>query len=305
METSQQPRRSWVKSIFLSPVKPRLRAGWRLLLQTILFLFLLTCGSLPFVFISSGFQSEIGLLLLQLAELFAVTLSVFLARRFLDKGSITSLGLRLNLQALIDLVIGFLITIPMMGLIYFILWAAGWLTFEGFAWQTESLLAVTVKVILAFAAFVIVGWNEELLCRGYQLQALESGLNTFWGVLISSAIFGLMHLNNPNADSIWPVFSGIFLAGIFLAFGYLRTRQLWLPIGLHLGWNFFEGVVFSFPVSGLDISHLLHITIDGPKLWTGGAFGPEAGLVLIPGMGLGLLLVFLYTKRRRIDRSEL
>jgi hypothetical protein len=131
---------------------------------------------------------------------------------------------------------------------------------------------------------------------------LESGLNTFWGVLISSAIFGIMHLGNPNATWISAV--GILLAGVFLAFGYLRTRQLWLPIGLHIGWNFFEGVVFGFPVSGLDSYRFTHITINGPEIWTGGPFGPEAGLVLIPALILGSMLIFVYTRRRLGDKDH-
>jgi hypothetical protein len=91
----------------------------------------------------------------------------------------------------------------------------------------------------------------------------------------------------------------LILAGVFLGYGYTSTRQLWLPIGLHTGWNFFEGTVFGFPVSGMaDFPSLIHITVKGPILLTGGAFGPEAGLVILPALGLGALLVYLYTKRR-------
>ena len=96
----------------------------------------------------------------------------------------------------------------------------------------------------------------------------------FWAVIISSAVFGLLHLANPNAT--WVSAAGIFFAGVFLAYGYIRTKQLWLPIGLHIGWNFFEGVGFGFPVSGLaDIYKMLRIQVHGPEIWTGGAFGPD------------------------------
>jgi membrane protease YdiL (CAAX protease family) len=83
---------------------------------------------------------------------------------------------------------------------------------------------------------------------------------------------------------------------LFLALPYLLTRQLWLSIGLHIGWNFFEGVVFGFQVSGLDTFRLLRHTVSGPELWTGGVFGPEAGLLVIPAIILGSLLVVAYTK---------
>jgi hypothetical protein len=71
-------------------------------------------------------------------------------------------------------------------------------------------------------------------------------------------------------------------------------------MGLHTGWNFFEGTVFGFPVSGIgDFPRLLHPAISGPALITGGPFGPEAGLVLLPALGLGAGLVYLYTRQRR------
>ena len=189
-----------------------------------------------------------------------------------------------------------------MGFIYLIEWSIGWLTFDGFAWETDGLVTVLSGTLGMFIVFIFVGWNEELLSRGYHLQTITSGLNLFWGVVISSAVFGLLHLGNPNAT--WVSAAGIFFAGVFLAYGYLTTKQLWLPIGLHLGWNFFEGVVFGFPVSGLDIYRLLRITVEGPVLWTGGDFGPEAGLVILPGVLLGAALIYVYTRFMRTLENE-
>jgi membrane protease YdiL (CAAX protease family) len=94
----------------------------------------------------------------------------------------------------------------------------------------------------------------------------------------------------------WLAAAGLFLAGMFLAFAYTRTRQLWLPIGLHIGWNFFEGTVFGFPVSGLGLSGIIEHSVNGPVQFTGGAFGPEAGLVLLPALALGTILVYYYTR---------
>jgi hypothetical protein len=150
-----------------------------------------------------------------------------------------------------------------------------------------------------FLFFILVGWNEELLSRGYHLQTIASGTNRFWGVILSSLIFGLLHIGNPNAT--WVSASGIFLAGLFMAYAYLRTGQLWLSIGLHIGWNFFEGPVFGFPVSGLNTFHSTHITVTGPELWTGGAFGPEAGLIVLPALLVGTILVWACTRNRRFE----
>ena len=220
----------------------------------------------------------------------------------MDKRSFVSLGLQINKQAFADILIGIAITFVMMGLIYFAEVAAGWLTFESFAWQNESAANVMTGVLTFFAVFIFVGWNEELLSRGYHLQTLASGTNMFWGVVISSSVFGLAHLGNPNAT--WVSAAGIFFAGLFLAYGYLRTGQLWLSIGLHIGWNFFEGVVFGFPVSGLDIYRLIRHQIQGPEIWTGGAFGPEAGLIVLPALAIGSVLIYLYTRTTGESLSE-
>jgi hypothetical protein len=119
-------------------------------------------------------------------------------------------------------------------------------------------------------------------------------------VLISSILFALGHLGNPHVA--WNAILGLALSGAFLAYGYLRTRQLWLPIGLHIGWNFFEGSVFGFQVSGLEnFPRLIVQTVHGPELFTGGAFGPEAGLVLLPGLALGVILIYTFTLHRQYD----
>jgi membrane protease YdiL (CAAX protease family) len=297
-----------IKSIFISPDEPRLRAGWRLLIQSIIFGLLLFCGAVPFsilAFIPDISLSFENLLFFeQIIELFAIGLSVFLARRFLDKRSFTSLGLKIKWQSGIDVLVGVGITFAIMVLIFWIEFSLGWLTLDGFAWQSEPLGKVIIKTLVPLITFVFVGWNEELHSRGYHLQTLASGLNIFWGVLLSSTIFGILHLGNPNANARWFVFSGIFLAGTFLAYGYIRTKQLWLPIGLHIGWNFFEGVVFGFPVSGMNTYRLIRTTVIGPELWTGGAFGPEAGLVLIPALMVGTLLIYLYTRNHSTSKLD-
>jgi membrane protease YdiL (CAAX protease family) len=288
------PKRSILSRIFISPNEPRLRAGWRLLIQTILLIVISII-----VTIMAGFFGPITgdtIVLGQIVSFFATTGSVYIARRWLDKRSFASLGLQLNSRTFLDILAGIGITFLLMGSIYLLMSVLGWLTFKGFAWEFDPISLVVGNVLLFFVAFVFVAWNEELLSRGYQLQTIASGLNLFWGVVISSAVFGLLHLGNPNAT--WVSAAGIFFAGLFLAYGYIRTKQLWLPIGLHLGWNFFEGVVFGFPVSGLDIYPLTRIEVNGPELWTGGAFGPEAGLIVLPALALGSLLIYLYTRKR-------
>lgn len=296
-EITPTPKRGFFAAIFLSSDEPRLRAGWRLLIQTILYLVL---SVVAFIVSSSlGLGGSTISILDQIISLFAVTLSVYIARRWLDKRSFESLGLKVTQQTWIDILMGIGITFVQMGFIYVVMLGLGWLTFTGFAWNFDPIGMVISNVLIFFIVFIFVGWNEELLSRGYHLQTIASGINLFWGVVISSAVFGLLHLGNPNAS--WISAAGIFFAGIYLAYGYVRTKQLWLSIGLHIGWNFFEGVVFGFPVSGLDIYPLLRIKVTGPDLWTGGAFGPEAGLIVLPSLIVGGLLIYLYTQKRNAN----
>jgi membrane protease YdiL (CAAX protease family) len=296
-EIQPSKERSIPELIFISPDEPRLRAGWRLLIQIIMFLFF---GVMLFIMASFlGVDFGNALILEEVITFIAVTGSVYIARRWLDKKSFESLGLKLNQQALIDLSIGIGITFVQMGFIFVAMLGLGWLKFEGFAWEFDPINVVITGVLTFLVAFIFVGWNEELLSRGYHLQTIASGINLFWGVIISSVIFGWLHLGNPGATSLAAI--GIFFAGIFLAYGYVRTKQLWLPIGLHIGWNFCEGVVFGFPVSGSDIYALTRIEVIGPEIWTGGPFGPEAGLIVLPALALGAVLIYLYTRNRNAD----
>jgi membrane protease YdiL (CAAX protease family) len=285
--------------IFLSPDEARLRAGWRLLVQTLLI------GVINFMLVGIVsilgipiLSEKWGLLFRQIQELILYASSIYIARRWLDRRSFESLGLKVGRQAVFDLLAGIGIVLVQMGFIYGIMSSLGWLTFDGFAWEFDALGEVLMNTLLFFAIFILVGWNEELLSRGYHLQTIASGLNLFWAVLISSTFFGLLHLDNPNAT--WVSTTGIFFAGVYQSYAYIRTRQLWLPIGLHIGWNFFEGVVFGFPVSGLDIYALTRIQITGPVSWTGGAFGPEAGLILLPSLIVGSVLIYWFTRNRKI-----
>jgi membrane protease YdiL (CAAX protease family) len=293
-DLTPRPERNIFARIFVTPDEPRLRAGWRLLIQTLLLFVLgIVVSSIGLLLNTGGSATTI---LNQILNLIAITGSVYIARRWLDKRSFESLGLKLDPWSGKDILAGIGITFVLMGLIFIVMLALGWLTFNGFAWEVDPLSTVITNVLLFFVVFIFVGWNEELLSRGYHLQTIASGLNLFWGVIISAAVFGILHLGNPGAT--WVSTAGIFFAGIFLAYAYVRTRQLWLSIGLHIGWNFFEGVGFGFPVSGLDTYRLTRIDVTGPEMWTGGAFGPEAGLIVLPTLIVGALLIYLYSMKR-------
>jgi uncharacterized protein len=291
--------RSIFDEIFLTTEERRLRSGWRLigqLMLLLLFLFLLGIPVTLFLPLSTTNLDQM-LLVSTILGFPTITISVYLARRYLDRRSFASLGLDFNPQAIKDLGFGFGLAAFMMGVIFLAHLAAGWLILEGFAWNFESVPTVFLNILFWLFIFILVGWYEELLFRGYWLQNLAEGFNLFWAVLISSALFAVLHLSNPNAS--WVSAIGLLAAGFFLAYSFLRTRSLWLPIGLHIGWNFFQGNVFGFPVSGLTTYALIEHTVIGERIVTGGAFGPESGLILFPVLLIGIGLIKWFTKARQ------
>jgi membrane protease YdiL (CAAX protease family) len=300
----QGTQRSILSRIFLSSSEPRLRAGWRLIIQTILMLLLLSCIGIPaglMAYLPNMSMSDQQLMLLdQGISLIAIIVSVFITRRYLDKRSLSSMGLRVSSKLLWDIVAGFLIAFLSLTFVYLLETSFGWAKFNAFAWELQTPASVVGGTLQALFTFFLVGWNEELLSRGYHLQTISSGSNMLFGLVGSSIIFGLLHIFNPNVT--WISIIGIIFAGLFLGFGYIRTQQLWLPIGLHIGWNFSEGVIFGFPVSGWNGFQITNNTFSGPLLWTGGLFGPEAGLIILPALLLGTALIYVYTLPKFTNR---
>lgn len=307
------PSRPLVARLFVSTeAPPRLRTGWRLALHSVVTLALILLAAVPvgmalFVWMSltgegPAIDSPPLLLGFSLSSLVAITLSTFAARRLLDRRSFRSLGLRPDRRALTDLALGFAITAVQFALIYAVMSVAGWIRFEGFAWERAGWAPALAGLALGWALHASVGFQEEVLSRGYHMQNLAGALGLPWAIVLSSAVFSLLHLANPGAGL--PSVLGIFGAGLFLAYGWVRTRQLWLPIGLHAGWNFFQGPVFGFPVSGMAMERLVHHTVEGPAAITGGAFGPEAGLIVVPTLLFGAALVAWATRGRLSEPSE-
>jgi membrane protease YdiL (CAAX protease family) len=130
----------------------------------------------------------------------------------------------------------------------------------------------------SLAFFWIAAAAEELLFRGYAFQALVEWAGVWPAVVLTSGLFSWMHAGNPGVDPI--AFANIFVAGVMLALAYLRTRSLWFATAAHAGWNWTMASVMDFPVSGLTSldAPLYDVVERGADWWTGGPFGPEAGL---------------------------
>ncbi|MFF9077908.1 CPBP family intramembrane glutamic endopeptidase [Streptomyces sp. NPDC014735] len=140
--------------------------------------------------------------------------------------------------------------------------------------------------------------TEELMFRGLLFRLVERGLGTYIALALSGVVFGAAHLLNEDATLLGAVAIAIEAGGM-LAAAYAATRSLWLPIGLHFGWNFAESGIFGAEVSGNGDTHgLLDASTSGAELITGGEFGPEASVYSVL-FGALLTVAFLWLARRR------
>lgn len=160
--------------------------------------------------------------------------------------------------------------------IFTCVYAALW--FKGFAHITGFSGTQGIGQAAAIAIASAVG--EEIVFRGIFFRILDQSFGTITAVVLSSAVFGLLHALNHGA-TWWSTTAVALEGGAMLGAAFAASRTLWLPIGLHFGWNFTEGGIFGAAVSGGTYHGLIANTLSGPAIWTGGAFGPEASAVAV------------------------
>lgn len=208
------------------------------------------------------------------------------------------------------LVVGTVIGMALMGVVVGILALFGWYQVTGVQGSgVMAALGMALVVTLINAAF------QEAFDRGMVFTTLEEALGSYAAIALDVVIFGLLHLTNPGTSVLEALVVGVEF-GILAGAAYMLTRSLWLPIGLHFGWNFMQGGILGLPVSGTPQRESLLIggTL-GPEALTGGSFGPEAGIVaIVVGTTAGLLMLWAairagqvrtpYWMRRMLDLPE-
>jgi uncharacterized protein len=157
----------------------------------------------------------------------------------------------------------------------------------------------TIWAAIFLAVFLLVGSAaEEILFRGFAFQTLLPLLGNASSVTLCAILFGLLHLGNPGAT--WLGIANTIGFGAIFGYAFLRSRDLWLPIGLHFGWN------FTLPLFGENVSGLTmkvtgyEMSWTAGALWSGGAYGPEASLLATAV----LVLLFLYVRRTPARRQS-
>jgi CAAX protease family protein len=248
-----------------------LRVGWRFSLFLSLTALLVILLDAPFKLleIRSDFLGSLGILLATLGSSYVIT-------RFVNKKPIGAIGLSIHPKMFREFGAGCLLGVLMLAGVFLIELMAG---FTNLVWRGLSLAESVRIVVYALLFFSIAAFEEELLFRGYAFQTLVQWITFFPAMLVISVLFAISHLANPHSTIFSTINVG--LAGMWLSIAYMKTRSLWLPFGLHVSWNFAQTTLFGYPTSGISFPGLrIWDSIQtGPEWITGGAFGPEGGIL--------------------------
>jgi membrane protease YdiL (CAAX protease family) len=214
----------------------------------------------------------------------------FLLWRFLNKETIKALGFRGSLK---DLGFGLFLGAISIIVIFFILMVSGNITLMNSFLEPKF----TVYTLTFLLLFLLVGIFEEMFFRGYVMSTMASRGNKKWVIYVVTALlFSIVHATNPNVSVLGLV--NIALVGILFAYMFDVTNSLWLPIGYHITWNYFQGNVFGFAVSGTTPHGIYNVDVSlGNELLTGGAFGLEGGLLATTLIIIGFMATWYYVKR--------
>jgi membrane protease YdiL (CAAX protease family) len=299
----------FIKGIFWNGWERRLRAGWRLFIQFILFAVLLS-GQGALVLVLG--QGDLTAFAWSILYLLGGLGQIWILARFIDRRRVKDFGFYISGAWWLDLTFGLFLGALLMSSVFAVEYFAGWVTVS--ARPQSSGLDLSRDFLLSVLIFVPIGINEEFTFRGYQLRNLAEGWSgrvvrprvaILLAVFFSSALFGLAHFGNRNATLLSTI--NIVFGGLVLALPYVLTGELAIPIGIHITWNLFEGTVYGFPVSGtVPTRRLVNLEQTGPEMWTGGDFGPEGGLLALVWMVALAAAIMLWIKwrQKRVDLQE-
>lgn len=192
----------------------------------------------------------------------------------------------------------------LVGIVYFAL-VAGAIALAG-CYRITDIRFDAVTQLQSFAMFFVVAVAEEVIFRGILFRMVEQRFNTVAAFVVSALVFGAVHLMNPGA-TWWAALAIAIEAGIMLSAAYKYSGTLWMPIGIHWAWNYTQGKILGFAVSGGETGNSLFIPeISGPEIITGGAFGAEASIIaVIIGAILSALFIIAWLRdSRKLSSSE-
>ncbi len=276
-----------MKAIFLNK-ENKIRNGWKILIFFVNFIILLSLLNLAL----ASFLPIMDIFISEFIALISVVISTFLMMKFFEVKNLWDVGLRLKPNTIYEITFGLVLGFAMITFVVAINLILGYYRYD------LTLNQIYPQIFEALSFFLIVAFFEEILFRGYPFQRLIDGTNSIIATLIFSIAFSLAHFKNPNINSI--ALLNIFLAGVWLSASYIKTRSLWLPISLHFSWNFFQGYLYSLPVSGSTlIEPAFNAEILNENIISGGNFGPEGSV--ITSFVLAIATIFILKNKRLND----
>ncbi|KRE69409.1 CPBP family intramembrane glutamic endopeptidase [Paenibacillus sp. Soil750] len=197
---------------------------------------------------------------------------------------------------------GFLWGAVLITLSSLVIWLFGGIHFVQVEWSLSKGYAIGGSFLL----FIGVAINEELFARGYLQGLVKNRFGPIIAVGVSTIVFALLHSFNPGMWTTALPFINILLAGLLMGLCRELTGSLWMPIGLHLAWNFMQGCIFGFDVSGIPMSSLITTETKGAIVVSGGAFGAEGSLITSFILVLGIIMIYNYyqTRNRLIQTTQ-
>lgn len=256
------------------------RSGWKLGAYTAMFVVLLWVTGVGVTMLFAWADpawllasQDIRFLALSAIVLFVPSISALLLMARFDQISVAAYGLALHERWLRDFGLGFAVSLGMLGLAL-----SGYSLFGDIEMQWNGSASVLPAAGLTLGVLLLSAANEELVFRGYPLQVLMKGIGPWAAMLLISSVWGWLHSRNPGVTGLGV--ANTILAGVFFSRAYLETRSLWLPYGIHAGWNVGTAVVMGLPVSGIQTASLLVTDVTGPDSLLGGSYGPEGGLLV-------------------------
>ncbi|MEZ4945421.1 MAG: CPBP family intramembrane glutamic endopeptidase [Cyclobacteriaceae bacterium] len=273
----------------------RLQLLWRI----IIFISLLLLAIAPLLLINNSTLQFLGATVI-------LIISLYLNARYIDKRAFSEYGLKCTNKTFLYSVVGILIGAISVGLLLGVGYFTGTLAISKHIGTPDGQLLLLFGLKMFFVAII-----EESLYRGYlftnfyeTFQSKGNSNNRFAfiaAVGVSSTLFGLAHFSTNNASVISIGF--LIINGIVWCIPFIITNNLGLSIGMHFSWNFFQSF-FGFTMSGNKASDsLLIIKNIGHPIWTGGDYGPEAGLLGLLGFLSMLLLSLVYLRVRSNSES--
>ena len=231
-------------------------------------------------------------------QLVSVLLAAWLIIHYWDELSfVDDMGYRWKYNGK-DLLWGFIVAAAIYAVGFIVSLIAGWISVEGVHFDFTFLL-------LQFLLYILVALMEESMMRGFVLgHMLDVGMNKFLALLISSFLFACLHLGNPGITNF--ALLNLTLAGVLLGVAYIYTRNLWFPIFLHLFWNFIQGPILGYEVSGTGGKNtLLELGISDNTLMNGGDFGFEGSLpcTILMIVATGLIIYWFETKKTTYEEA--